>query len=204
MHIQELRAQTPFEEVDYVFLMDRLKEYAQPRQKIRVWLQNKMLLRVKKGIYVFGQSSSRGPYCLEHLANIIYGPSIISLEYALSFYGWIPESVHEVTSVTTGRNKIFNTPVGRFNYRHQSRKYFPYGTTDILIKNRHVLMATPEKALLDLLYFSKPIISSQNEFNEHLFENLRINEEQFENSKLNLYELASIFRHPYIRWLKIR
>ena len=198
MHIQELRSQTPFEEVDYVFLKDQLKEYAQPRQKIRHWLKTKALLRVKKGIYVFGQNSIRGPYCLEHLANIIYGPSVISLEYALSFYGWIPERVYEITSVTTGRNKIFDTPLGRFNYRHQKYQIFPYGITDIVIQDRHVLMASPEKALLDLLYFSKPIFKNQHEFDTHLFENLRIDEEQFEKSKYDLYELAKIYKHPHI------
>ncbi len=200
MHIQDLRSQAAFEEIDYVSLIGYLKSYAQPRQKIRSWLKSKALFRVKKGIYVFGKNSARGPYCLEHLGNVIYGPSVISLEYALSFYGWIPERVYEITSVTTGRNKVFNTPVGRFSYQHQNHQYFPYGVIDVLIKGRHVLMASPEKALLDLLYFSKPNINNQNEFNKHLFENLRIEEEQFKHSKNDLYELSALCRNPYARF----
>src|SRR5207302_3122946 len=103
MHIQEIRNLAPFEEIDYLFLSGTLKGYAQPRNKIKAFIAHKDLIRVKKGLYVFGPKVARIPYCKELLANLIYGPSAISLEYALSFYGFIPEKVEELTSITVGR-----------------------------------------------------------------------------------------------------
>ena len=61
----------------------------------------------KKGLYIFGKSVALQPYSKEVLANLIYGPSAISLSYALSYYGLIPERVHIVTSITNNRIKTF-------------------------------------------------------------------------------------------------
>ena len=58
------------------------------------------------------------PISTEILANLIYGPSSISLDYALYYYGLIPEHVRVVTSITPQRNKIFNTPIGQFTSRN--------------------------------------------------------------------------------------
>jgi predicted transcriptional regulator of viral defense system len=65
-------------------------------------------------LYIFGDEERRGPYSRELLANLMYGPTFISLESALAFYGLIPERVEAMLSVTTGRSREFDTPVGRF------------------------------------------------------------------------------------------
>src|SRR3989338_5882529 len=123
--IQKLRNASKFEEIDYPFLLQLLREYAQPRDKITWLLKNRILIRVKKGLYIFGPEYARAPYSIEVLANLIYGPSYISMEYALSFHGLIPERVEIVTSVTSKRDKEFATPVGVFRYRYlHPRKYF--------------------------------------------------------------------------------
>lgn len=201
MHIQDIRSQSRFEEIDYLFLKEALKHYAKPRQKIRRLLSAKALLRVKKGLYIFGDSVARGPYCKEHLANLIYGPSVISLEYALSFYGWIPERVTELTSITIGRNKRFKTPIGDFSYKHTRPDRYPYGVEQLNFEGRMVLMATPEKALLDLLILSKLIFKSAEEFEAHLFQNLRIDEKTFSASIPALKTLAALYRHHGLKWL---
>jgi len=201
MHIHEIRAKSQFEEIDYLFLKEALKNYAEPRQKIRTLLRSKGLVRVKKGLYIFGTPIVRGPYCKEHLANLIYGPSAISLEYALSFYGWIPERLEELTSITIGRNKRFDTPIGRFSYRHMRPDRYPLGITQMNIAGRMVLLATPEKALVDLLVLSKYVFKRAQEFEEHLFQNLRIDEEAFTSSLSTLRELAALYRHPSLKWL---
>src|SRR5205085_9208942 len=100
------------EEIDYQFLLSLLLEYARPREKISAWLKSGELIRVKKGLYIFGPQVAQGPYSPEVLANLIYGPSAISLNYALSFYGLIPERVTTITSITNKRNKQFSTAVG--------------------------------------------------------------------------------------------
>ena len=86
------------------------------------------------------------------IANKIYQPSYISLEKALSHYGVIPEVVYAVTSVTTKSSREFTTPKGNFIYQSIKKIAFTgYGLC--LIDKDNVLMATPEKALADYLYF---------------------------------------------------
>jgi hypothetical protein len=85
MCISDIRKQSPFEELDYLRLKSILQRYLQPRNEIQGLLKTGALLRVKKGLYVFGHDAALGPYCKEHLANFIYGPSAILLEYVLSF-----------------------------------------------------------------------------------------------------------------------
>jgi hypothetical protein len=92
--IDDIRRAVYTDVLDYQQLMDYLKGYAKPRDKIRAMLKAGEIVRVKKGIiYVFGEDYRRGPWSREILANLIYGPSYISLDYALSYYGFIPERV---------------------------------------------------------------------------------------------------------------
>src|SRR5262245_31791812 len=118
MIIDEIRKSVVNEEIDYLLLTSLLKQYKRPRDKITQLLKSGALIRVKKGLYIFGSRYAKKPYILETLANLIYGPSYISLEYALAFYGMIPERVEVLTSVTNKRDKIFKTPVGLFTYRY--------------------------------------------------------------------------------------
>ena len=105
------------EEFDYQTLLHGLGQYSRPRDKISDLLRKGVIIRVKKGIYIFGEDYRRRPYSREILANLIYGPSYISLEYALHYFGLIPERVEAVTSVTTGRSRRYATPIGLFRYR---------------------------------------------------------------------------------------
>ena len=79
MNIYQLRQAAGREEIDYAFLLSQLREYREPRKKIQAWLENGDLIRVKKGLYIFGPKVTRRPFCQEWLANLIYGPSAISL-----------------------------------------------------------------------------------------------------------------------------
>lgn len=108
--IVELRRNIAGEEFDYQVLLDSLRDYKRPRDRITELLKKKEIIRVKKGIYVFGEKYARRPFSREILANMIYGPSYISLDYALHYFGLIPERVEAVTSVTTKRSRRFSTP----------------------------------------------------------------------------------------------
>jgi len=173
---QQLRNRTPNEEIDYLFLMDLLKNFRQPRVKIGWLLKKGVLIRVKKGLYVFGPEFSRIPFSKEVLANLIYGPSYISLEYALSFYGIIPERVETVTSITCKRNKQFNTPVGNFTYRYLHPQKYSAGIAQHQLDETHyILIATPEKALADFIYLSCKItgLETDGDIQNFLFEDMR-------------------------------
>jgi predicted transcriptional regulator of viral defense system len=144
----------------------------------------------------------RGPYSREILANMIYGPSYISMEYALAHYQLIPEWVDVVTSVTTQKNKQFHTPVGDFTYRHLQRCYYAMGIGITKIEERQYLIAIPEKALIDKLYFETKL-GSEQDILEYLFNDLRLDEEEFRRLNFDwVRSSTTIYNHPNIKLLR--
>ena len=123
------------------------------RQLIR-WTQSGRILQLRRGVYAL-----RKPYAALDLhpfaaANALKKASYVSLQSALSHYGLIPEFVPVTTSVTTGRPEEIETPVGRFQFRHTSPGRF-FGFVEIEVSmEQAVLIATPQKALVDLLYLT--------------------------------------------------
>lgn len=175
------------ESFDYNVLMDCLADYRSPRSKVTHLLRSKDLIRVKKGLYIFGPRFRRSLICLEALANQIYGPSYVSREYALAYYGLIPEHVVEVTSMTTKRKKLYTTPVGRFSYLPLPLPLFSVGYTLMSIANTtSFLIATPEKALADLFYVRKIDVSTAKELEALLFDDLRLDESGIKKMRIGV------------------
>jgi predicted transcriptional regulator of viral defense system len=179
MDILQLRKAIGREEFDHPSLTSALSSYRAVDQKINELLKSRAIVRVKKGLYVFGPDSRLSPICKESLANLIYGPSCISLEYALSYYGLIPERVETITCVTPKRDKEFNTPLGRFTYRYLGVEKYPHGITQSWIDLQHpILIASPEKALCDYVTLRDvPEITSRKQARAFLEHDLRIDEE---------------------------
>lgn len=201
MNIQQARRQAGSEIVDFILLKSILAGYAHPRKKISSWLSKGELIRVKKGLYVFGEEAQLMPYSIEILANLIYGPSAISMEYALSYYGLIPERVHTVTSITSRRDKKFITPVGEFTYRYLNHKKYSVGIQLLAIHETSFLMATPEKAICDFIMFRiKDVeIQSVQDFEEFVFSDLRMNEEQFKClDPLLLVNISRVYKNKRV------
>jgi hypothetical protein len=198
MAFEDLRKAVQGEIFDYQVLMHHLREYKKPRDKITLLLKNQSIMRIKKGIYIFGPNYQRKAVSQEILANILYSPSYISLEYALSKYGLIPERVYAVTSICLNRSKTFKTPIGIFAYKIRDPSIYPVGIHLVEMPNEgSYLMATPEKALVDLISQAKGIRSVQ-EMKEHLYENLRM--EPSDLKKLNrklLIEIIDSYSMPY-------
>lgn len=201
---EQLRQSTPFEELDYQTLLHSLQGYNFPRKKISSMLQKEELIRIKKGLYIFGEKYRRLPYCRELLANLIYGPSYISLEYALHYHGITPERVETITSVTTGRSRSFETQAGRFSYRMIPLQAFSIGIDRIeLPDGRAFLMATAEKALADRIVFERgSSIDSQKALLEYLLENLRVDAASLVLLDVNtLLALADAYRSRRLKLL---
>lgn len=197
----QLRKAIPQEEFDYALLCGALSEYAGVRQKINELLKSGVIVRVKKGLYVFGPAYNNALVCKEVLANLIYGPSCVSLEYALSYHGLIPERVETITSVTPKREKEFETPVGKFTYRYLGFEKYPHGIEQVWIDSSHpVLMATPEKALCDYVVLNKVTgIKGSGAAIEFLESDLRIDRENW--TRFNptiLWKLNKFYRNRYI------
>ena len=194
----------PYEEFDYQTLLDAVRHYSQPRQKISRLLAQGAIVRVKKGLYVMGESQRRRTYSREILANLIYGPSYISLESALQHYGLTPELVPVITSVTTGRTRVFSTPVGTFTYKMISMTAFSIGIDRVELEDgRGYLIATPEKALADVLVADRGAgITSQKELYTHLLEDMRIDPNGLiELDPSALAEIATKYRSRRVKLL---
>ena len=177
--VEELRRRISGEEFDYQALLDGLREYDRPRDKITNLLRQGGIIRVKKGIYVFGERYRRRPFSREILANMIYGPSYVSLDYALHYYGLIPERVEAMTSVTDGRGRRFFSPVGLFIYRGVPMNAYRIGIDQVELESgRSFLIATPEKALADKIQADRgTAIRSQAGMRIYLLDSLRIDPE---------------------------
>ena len=109
------------------------------------------LIRLKRGLYVVNSELSGKPVNACLCANHIYGPSYVSLQWALRWYGLIPEQVHTMTSVTTKRSRIFENSLGRFTYEQVEKDYFAIGIDNVSEDGITFLMASREKALCDML-----------------------------------------------------
>ncbi|MBR5068785.1 MAG: hypothetical protein IKX25_05235 [Bacteroidales bacterium] len=113
------------------------------------------IIRLKNGLYVADTEETGQPLSLELIANHLYGPSYVSRHTALRYYGLIPEHVYLIQSVTTKQSRRFTNSTGVYDYQHCSASYFPLGIRIEQISDRvSFLMATPEKALCDLIAFS--------------------------------------------------
>jgi len=190
MGFRELRKTHPIEEFDYPLLMTYLADYANRRDKATRLLRSNKITRIKKGLYVFGPDYRKGLICKESLANLIYGPSYISFEYALSYYGMIPERVETITSATTGRSRIFHTPIGTFSYKHLPQNRYSIGISWNSLDEYHsIFIASPEKALVDTIYHAKKL-DRATAVEDFLFEDLRIEESSLKN--LSLERLSKI------------
>jgi len=107
-----------------------------------------LFLKVRNGLYTLRIDQPRD----EVVANRLYAPSYISFEYALSRYGIIPESVYTITSATTRITREFIVNNKSFTYSHIKKQVYRGYKTE-KIGGMTVLMAEPEKALVDYLYF---------------------------------------------------
>lgn len=175
--MEVIQKRTLANELDYQFVMDCLQSFGSPRSKLTRLLKSEALLHVRKGLYLLGPKFKRSPYCLELVANMIYGPSYISLERALQIYGLIPEHVEMITSVTFKASKELRTPVGNFLYAHCHPKSYSVGITiQSFSENENPLIATPEKALSDLLTIRRGKLTSRQQVEQILLEDLRIEE----------------------------
>ena len=126
---------------------------ASPEKKILSMENKGELIRLKRNMYIVSSALSGKNTDARLCANHLYGPSYVSLQWALRYYGMIPEQVHLMTSVTTKRSREFVTPIGVFSYMQVPSSYFPIGVDSIEEGGVCVLMASREKALCDTILY---------------------------------------------------
>jgi len=127
---------------------------ADVRKQLSRWVSTGKIYKLRRGLYALAPPHLKVKPHPFLVANRLVPASYVSLQSALAYYGLIPEYVPVTTSVTTWRAGRWDTPLGVFLYRHfQKSNLTGYRLID-LGDGQHALLATPEKALLDLIYLT--------------------------------------------------
>lgn len=175
-----------------------LNNYSNKNNKISRDIKNGKLHKIVTGLY---ETDPNTPAYL--LASSIYGPSYISFDYALSFYGLIPERVEVVTCATFNKKKTkkYITSFGTFTYRDIPILAYPEEIVLNIDGNYSYQIASREKALCDKLYTLSPLNNYKN-LENMLFEDLRIDKQEFEELDVNkIDKLSNLYHSTNIKLL---
>ncbi len=192
-------------ELSTSMLIGLLSEYKDPRKKIHSLVKGGFLKSIKQGVYLVNQEIGLRPYSMEILANLIYAPSYISLETALSFYGFIPERVSTTTSISISKGRRFLTPVGEFIYHHVKESIYSEGVClREVYQDTFCQFASPEKAILDFLYIreKKGKFTNSKKYFNYLIESYRLDSNLIKKttSAKKLKALAELYNSEHVSW----
>ena len=189
MEIRDYIADYAAQPITHQLLTAILKDYKRPNDKIKALRADGLLQSLKKGLYVAGPNIRSTKPENRLLANHIYGPSYVSMDTALAYYGLIPERVYEIASMTTKPSKNFHTPVGTFSYTHLPLPYYAFGLNMIRLSDtQRAIIASPEKALCDkVIGTSGILLRSMVQATDYLLDDLRMDE-----AALRSLDLAAI------------
>jgi predicted transcriptional regulator of viral defense system len=148
------------------FTVQSLKLLHEPmrtlQNQLRLWIRQGSIFHLRRGMYTLSDADrtvTADPLVIS--ANMV-SPSYVSLEWALSHYGLIPEQARQITAVTTQKTQHYVTPLGTFLYRHIKTELFNGFYEERTSEGFTYLIATPEKALFDFLYYQMPMIHLKN------------------------------------------
>ena len=125
------------------------------RRQLSRWTLDGRIHRLRRGVYALAPPYMKVPAHPFLIANELVRPSYVSLQSALAFWGLIPEAALTTTSITTGRPSDCSTPLGDHVYRHVQTSWFHNYQRVDTGQGQFAWLASPEKALLDLLYLEK-------------------------------------------------
>jgi hypothetical protein len=170
-------------------LLHLLKDYKRPIDKIHELVKAGKLESLKRGFFIPGKKlniSAPEPFLIAHH---LYGPSYVSFDSALAYWGMIPEKVSEFHSATIAHYKIFRTPSGRFTYTHLPLPWYSYGIQQVTLAiNQNALVASQEKALCDKIISTPGLqLRSPKQTAILLIDNLRIEKQALK--QINHHEI---------------
>lgn len=150
-------------------------------EKKVVWLEkNGYIIRLKRGLYVVNPEYTGKRLSNELIANHLYAPSYVSMSTALRYYGLIPEAVYVNQSMTVKHSRSFQTPIGNYDYKCISRGAFAVGVRTEHIADYAFLIASPEKALCDLIANSSKVnLRYMKDVENYLENDIRMDMEEF-------------------------
>lgn len=172
-------------------LKERYSNFADQKGKISRDIKCGKLFPLVKGIYETDPNAQGSK-----LAQFIYGPSYLSFDYALYFYGLIPETVYNTYTCATfkkRKTKTYNNHFGTYIYRDVPENVYYLEVLVYVEGNYSFQIATREKALCDKIYILPPVRSIKD-LKIMLFEDLRIDEDEFNKLDKNvILKLAPLY-----------
>jgi len=177
-----------------LFNTSHLAVFPDPQSHILVqlsrWVAIGKLAQIRRGWYLIQKPYRTKDVSPGSIANAVVDPSYLSLEWALQFHGMIPEATFHPTSVTTKRGIRFEAIDHVFIYHHLTPSLFR-GYLEVLLGGERIVVASPEKALLDLVY----IFVHDHPFSLLWLESLRLqNLETFRIAEFRLF--SRLVRKP--------
>lgn len=160
-----------------------------PAQKLGLLERDGEIIRLKRGLYVCSEAITGKPLSLELIANRLLTPSYVSMSAALRYYGMIPEAVYLIQSMTTKESREYSTPVGHFSFLHMNRDAFNVGIRNIEEDGYSILLASPEKALCDIIANTPGLqLRYIKEAAAYLEEDIRLDMDEFYRLNPRIFE----------------
>jgi hypothetical protein len=195
MDVRKLLVEYAEQPISTQILLTLLRDYKRPYDKIIDLVNQGDLIQLRKGLYMTTTSISTNRPEPFLIANHLYGPSYISLDSALYYWGYIPERVFEITSVTSkiAKKAIVQNTV--FSFTHLPLAYYPVGIKSIALTDvQTVLIASPEKCICDKVITTVGVnLRSKKQAMTFLVQDLRMDKDRLR--ELNLREM--------VKWLPI-
>ena len=186
-----------FKDMPVIFSRDlsgrKAKEAQLMRNQLNRWRQKGLIIKLKRGAYILNELDRKNSPGLQFIANQLYGPSYVSLEFALNLYGLIPERVSDITSVTTKKTMVIKNDLGVFIYQHIKPDAFRGFKALKEDSGITVFIAEPEKAVVDFLYLNlnnMPVDNTAIFRDSYRFQNL----EQLKAAKI--MKFSKLFDNP--------
>lgn len=190
MDVRTLLAEYAEQPISTQILLTILKDYNRPYDKIMELMSQGDLIQLRKGLYMTSTLINMNRPEPFLLANHLYGPSYVSLDSALFYWGFIPERVFEITSVTSKLSKRSTVENTVFSFTHLPLAYYPVGIKSVQLTDKQtVLIASPEKCICDKVITTAGVnLRSKKQAITFLVQDLRMDKDHLR--ELNLREMA--------------
>jgi predicted transcriptional regulator of viral defense system len=162
------------------------------RLQLSRWAKSRRIYQLRRGVYSISppyQKVKPHPFLV---ANRLQRASYVSAQSALSYYNMLPDIVNTTISVTAGRSENLQTALGSFEFRHIKPSLL-HGYRMIDLGGQEALLATPEKALLDLVYL-QPGGETDAYLSELRLQNLDHLDLDFLHIQANLFGKPKLYR----------
>ena len=170
-------------------------DYKATANKLSRMVKEEILIRLKKDLYVVSPKITGYRISEGLAANHIYNPSYVSMLTALRIYGLIPERVSDIQSMTVKKSWAIRNETGLYTYTHCDSECYPIGITYRVEEDVSFMIATPEKALYDLIAYTAGVnLRFVKEVEQYLIEDMRMDVDGLKemNTKL-LWKEKTIF-----------